>query len=301
VADLVAGPVTVRVPASSANLGPGFDALGLALSLYDVVTAEVIATAGEPIITVTGEGAGDVPLDSSHLVHSSLAAGLKALGSPVPALRITCENAIPHGRGLGSSAAAIVAGLELARRLVTGGPARMRDEALLSLAAGIEGHPDNVAAALLGGLTIAFGGPGAVGAARLDVAEPLSCVACVPREPVATQVARGLLPEQVPHADAAHAAGRAALLVAALTGRPELLLEATEDRLHQDYREPAMPASIALVRALRAAGVAAVVSGGGPTVLALAGPEQLVLPDGLVPEGWWVLPLSVDTVGATFT
>ena len=194
-----------------------------------------------------------------------------------------------------------MAGLDLARRLVPDGQDQMRDEALLGLAADIEGHPDNVAAALLGGPTIAYAGHGAFRATRLDVAEPLSCVACIPPEPLSTQVARGLLPDQVPHADAAHAAGRAALLVAALTGRPELLPAATEDRLHQDYREPAMPASLELVRALRACGIAAVVSGGGPTVLALAGSDRLVLPDGVVPDRWRVQPLSVDTTGATFT
>jgi homoserine kinase len=299
VPDFVPGPVTVRVPASSANLGPGFDALGLALTLYDEVTAEVIGTSGDPVISITGEGADDVPLDGSHLVHSSLASGLEAMGLPVPALRITCRNAIPHGRGLGSSAAAIVAGLALARRLVPDGNYRMPQESLLSLAAGIEGHPDNVAAALLGGLTIAYGGPGGFRATRLDVAEPLSCVAIVPPERLATEVARGLLPAQVPHTDAAHAAGRAALLVAALTGRPELLLDATEDRLHQSYREPAMPASVELVRVLRGSGVAAVVSGGGPTVLALAGTDSVILPDGLVPDGWEVLALAVDSAGAT--
>jgi len=299
VPDFVAGPVTVRVPASSANLGPGFDALALALGLHDVVTAEVLATSGDPAITVTGEGADGVPLDSSHLVHSSMATGLEALGTPVPAVRLTCENAIPHGRGLGSSAAAIVAGLELARRLVPDGPRRMPDEVLLGLAARIEGHPDNVAAALLGGLTIAYATEQGSRAVRLDVAEPLSCVACVPPDPVATYVARGLLPPEVPHADAAHAAGRAALLVAALTGLPEVLMDATEDRLHQDYRAPAMPASIELVGAFRSAGVAAVVSGGGPTVLALAATESLELPPGVVPSAWRALPLSVAPSGVT--
>ena len=293
------GPVTVRVPASSANLGPGFDALGLALTLYDVVTAEVVAESGEPVITVTGEGAGGVPLDASHLVLASMAAGLEAMGSPLPAVRLACQNAIPHGRGLGSSAAAIVAGLELARRVVPDGADRMPDEALLGLAAGIEGHPDNVAAALFGGLTIARTTTDGARAIRLDVSEALSCIACVPPEPVATEVARGLLPPTVPHADAAHAAGRTALLVAALTGRPDVLLDATEDRLHQDYREPAMPDSLELVRSLRAAGIAAVVSGGGPTVLAMSGTDRVVLPDDLVPVGWRVMELSVDRAGAT--
>ena len=297
--DFVGGPVTVRVPASSANLGPGFDALGLALGLYDVVTAEVVAGSGEPAITVTGEGADAVPLDGSHLVHAAVAAGLEALGSALPAVRLTCQNAIPHGRGLGSSAAAIVAGLELARHLVPDGTDRLPDDALLGLAAGIEGHPDNVAAALMGGLTIAYRGHDGFRAIRIEVARPLSCIACVPPEAVSTQVSRGLLPEQVPHVDAAHAAGRAALLVAALSGRPDVLMEATEDRLHQRYREPAMPASLGLVEELRAAGVPAVVSGGGPTVLALAAEEHLTLPGGIVPGSWRVLPLSVDTAGVT--
>lgn len=293
------GAVTVRVPATSANLGPGFDALGLALQLYDVVTAEVVAGSGAPTIRVDGEGAGEVPLDASHLVHSALATGLEILHAPVPAIRLECRNAIPHGRGLGSSAAAVVAGLSLARRLVADGEDRLSDEALLDVAAGLEGHPDNVSAALLGGLTIAYGGvQGKFHAVRLDPPPTLRCVVCIPPTPLRTEVARTLLPEQVPHADAAHNAARAALLVAALTGLPEVLLPATADRLHQRYREPAMPRSLELVEALRGRGIAAVVSGAGPTVLAL-GADRVAIPDDLAPDGWRVVPLHVDRNGAT--
>ena len=150
----VVGPVSVRTPASSANLGPGFDALGLALSLYDEMTAEVLPEGLE--IRVTGEGEGDVPLDEEHLVVVAMNAAFDLLGERPPGLRLTCVNAIPHGRGLGSSAAAIVGGIVLARELVDGGDSRLDDRAAYQLAADLEGHPDNVAAAMFGGLTIAW-------------------------------------------------------------------------------------------------------------------------------------------------
>ncbi len=284
-AGLRAGPVSVRVPASSANLGPGFDALGLALGLYDVVTAEVTAEVTSEVpgeatasggpgleILVEGEGAGEVPLDENHLVYRCLVRGLEELGVDVPPLRLHCVNAIPHGRGLGSSSAAIVGGLALARALVVDGVERWDDEAMFEVAAELEGHPDNVAPAALGGLTVAYGTGAGFRAARLDVAPDLAFVVFVPPDPLATTVARGLLPDVVPHADAARNAGRAALLVAALTGHPEHLFAATEDALHQGYRAPAMPGSAALISALRANGVAAVVSGAGPTVLAVVPP-----------------------------
>ena len=301
----VSGPVTVQVPASSANLGPGFDALALALDLHDVVTAEVIGPPGAPPeIVVEGEGARKLPRDESHLVHRALRRGCAALGTEPPQVRLHCRNVIPHGRGMGSSAAAIVAGLWLARRLVLDGAQPMDDDRLFAVAADIEGHPDNVAAAVYGGLTVAYTGPEGPRAARLDVPGPLSLVLFVPPDPVETTVARGLLPAEVPHVDAAHAAGRAALLVAALTGQVapggeslrDALLAATDDRLHQPYRAPAMRASLDLVASLRADGVAAVVSGAGPTVLALL-PEPRELA-AAAPQDWRVVSTRVDPHGA---
>lgn len=280
----VAGPVTVRTPASSANLGPGFDALGLALTLYDEVTAEVTPSGLE--ISVAGQGADGVPLDESHLVVRAMNATFDALGKRPSGLRLACANQIPHGRGLGSSAAAIVAGVVLARALAEGGEV---DE--LQLAADLEGHPDNVAAAMFGGLTIAWLEGASARVERLD--SDVEVTVFVPSEAVSTEKARGLLPESVPHADAAANAGRAALLVRALSGAPELLLAATEDRLHQSYRSSAMPESYALMSSLREDGIAATISGAGPTVLAFS--------RGLadrVPDGWTMHELGVDTEGA---
>ena len=296
--------VTVRVPATSANLGPGFDSLGLALSLHDVLTASVDDGLH---VQVEGEGADTVPRDERNLVVRSAQTGFAALGVAAPGLRLRCVNAVPHGRGLGSSSAAIVGGLVLARSLVVGGAARLPDAELLALAARIEGHPDNVAPAVLGSLTVAWSGvDGSSDAVRLEVLPGLGAVAFVPPDPVETQVARGLLPATVPHRDASVNAGRAALLVAALTGQvsgdvDQALLAGTEDRVHQQYRAPAMPDSAALVDRLRAREVAAFVSGAGPTVLALVAAEDVgaVVDLAAVPEGWRALPLAVDPDGAT--
>jgi homoserine kinase len=286
--------VHVRVPASSANLGPGFDAVGLALALYDDVT--VRSTAGRDVtVEISGEGADRLPRDERHLVACTIRTGLEHLGAEVPGLHVTCTNRIPHSRGLGSSAAAIIAGLLAARALVPDGRCRLDDVALLQLAADMEGHPDNVAACLLGGLTLAWVDAGMVTAARFEPAAALSPVVYVPATRAATATVRQLLPATVPHVDAVANAARAALLVPALTTSPELLLAATVDQLHQCYRGPAMPATVELVAQLRAAGVAAVVSGAGPAVLALTSePDRLPGPT----AGWTVLRLAVERVGA---
>ncbi|MFI7065570.1 homoserine kinase [Kribbella sp. NPDC050124] len=301
--------VRVRVPATSANLGPGFDAFGLALTLYD----DLIVTPGGSGVTVevTGSGEGEVPLDESHLVVQAIRRGLDALGASVPGFTLRCENRIPHGRGLGSSSAAIVGGLAAAYGLV-GAP--LDRERLVVLANEIEGHPDNVAAAALGGFTIAWT-EGAVHegdggrAVRLQTVDGLAAVAYVPDNRVLTKEARGLLPGVVSHSDAAANAGKAALLVAAVTGRPELLLTATEDRLHQEYREPAMPESLALVHKLRGSGLPAIVSGAGPTVVVLGRPDGTSASTGKpagqgffrgappAPDGWTRYDLGIDPVG----
>ena len=289
--------VRVRVPASSANLGPGFDCFGLALSLHDVVEAQV--TAGGLDLTVEGEGAHTVSRDTRHLVVRSMSECFARLGGPPPGLRVACTNAIPHGRGLGSSAAAIVAGVVAARALCVDGEHRFDDAALLRLATELEGHPDNVAAALAGGFTLAWTEPAGARLIRLEVSAELAPVVFVPDTELSTRKARGLLPKTVPHADATANAARAALLVEALTRSPDLLLVATEDRLHQDYRGPAMPASLDLIKRLRAEGVPATVSGAGPAVLALVLAADVDRVAGLAGEGWRVHRLSVDPVGAT--
>jgi homoserine kinase len=297
VTGLLPGPVTVSVPATCANLGPGFDTLGLALDHRDRVTAEVL-DGPELDITVQGPGEGGVPLDERHLVHRALRVGFERLGVAVPGLRLDCRNVIAHARGLGSSSAAIVAGLCLARALVADGPALMDDDEVLALAAEMEGHPDNVAPALLGGCTVAYRDGDRFRATSVPVDPRVQVVLLVPPAGVETSVARTLLPAAVPHADAVANAGRAALLVAALGRQPELLLAATEDRLHQCYREPAMPASLALVRTLRAEGLPAVVSGAGPSVLVFTDDRGRAAVAGRAPCGWEALVVAVDRDGA---
>jgi homoserine kinase len=291
-----AAAVRVRVPATSANLGPGFDAFGLALGLYDDVVVRV-ADSGLHV-DIAGEGAETVPRDERHLLVRSLRTAFDVLGGQPRGLEVVCANRIPHGRGLGSSSAAICAGIVAARAVTTGAESRLDDAALLELATEIEGHPDNVAACLLGGFTLAWTENGAARAVRMDPAPTLAPVAFVPAKPLLTETARGLLPRTVPHVDAAANAGRAALLVEALTRRPDLLLPATEDRLHQEYRAPAMPQSVALVRRLRDDGVPAVVSGAGPTVLALAEQGAADKIADLAGEEWAANRLALDTAGA---
>jgi homoserine kinase len=309
--------ITVQVPASAANLGPGFDALGLALALHDEVEVEVTPAGIE--IEVDGEGAGTVPRDESHLVVRALRATLEALGAPKPAgLLLRCRNRIPHARGLGSSAAAVVAGVAAGYALAgVELDGAQRAGRALQLAASFEGHADNAAASLLGGLVIAWsagscdepGGQfhaGAGGqshapagvrfhAVRLEPHPSLSPVLLVPATTSATEVTRGLLPRQVPLGDAAFNAGRAALAVLAFTARPDLLPAATDDRLHQPYRRPAYPATAALVDALRGHGVPAAVSGAGPTVLALTVGEPL--PPTVDLTGFQAWPLRVELTG----
>ena len=291
--------VEVLAPASSANLGPGFDSLGLALTLYDRLSVQVIDSGLR--VEVTGVCADDVPRDETHLVVRAMRATFERMGEPVPGLALTCGNGIPHGRGLGSSAAAIVGGIVAARGLAVDGAERLPDPAALRLACELEGHPDNVAACLLGGLTIAWTDAGAGRAVRVD--SSVGLLALVPEQPVSTVVARTLLPEAVSHSAAAANAGRAALLVAVLQDpslrTKQTLLAATRDWLHQDVRAEAMPESLALVARLREQGHAAVLSGAGPTVLVLgaAGADRDAVRDSTPPD-WRCHELGVDQLGA---
>jgi homoserine kinase len=306
-------PVTVRVPATSANLGPGFDALGLALTLYDEVEART--TAGGLAIEVSGTGEDAAAAGEEHLVVRAMRAAFGALGVQPPGISLRCVNAIPQGFGLGSSAGAIVAGLVAARALwrcsAPASPDHAADDpglanaALLRLATRLEGHPDNVAACLSGGLTIAWTDSTGVKSARLAPLAELTPVLCVPDLPLATVAARQALPPAVPHADAAANSARAALLIAALTAEPGLLMAATEDFLHQRYRAAAMPATSDLVARLRGAGLPAVVSGAGPSVLALGvvgstpGADLVASIAAKSSSPWRVRPLAVDQAGAT--
>lgn len=275
--------VHVRVPASSANLGPGFDSVGLALGVWDDLEVTVTASGGL-VIDVEGEGRSDVPRDASHLVYRSMVSGFTQLGLPVPEhLHLVAHGVIPHSRGLGSSASAIVAGVAAAHGLVRLDSATHDvgavvdvDRALVAdLASELEGHPDNASASVHGGLTVSWtvdeGRPraGRTGTAVVPVADDLRVVVFVPTTRLATHTARAVLPATVPHHEAAQGAGRAALLSLAVTGRADLLFPATRDWLHQEPRRPAFPETMRLVDALRAQGHAAVVSGAGPSVLVL--------------------------------
>jgi homoserine kinase len=292
----VTGSVVVTVPASSANLGPGFDSLGLALELRDSLRASIVSSGLS--VTVQGEGADALPRDESHLVVRAMRATFESLGVSPPGIELASANRVPHARGLGSSSAAIVGGVHLARALVTGGSEVLSDLEAFGLAARLEGHPDNVGAACFGGLTISGSAEGGFFATRADVSAAVRSVVLVPPTPLSTSEARALLPDVVPHADAAANAGRTALLMAALAGRPALLLPATQDLLHQPYRRAAMPESLELVDRLRAAGHAAVLSGAGPTVLVLTVTETAdVL--ALAPDGWDARVLDVATTGVT--
>ncbi|MDR2294851.1 MAG: homoserine kinase [Microbacterium sp.] len=294
--------VAVRVPATSANLGPGFDTLGLALSVYDDLTVTELP-AGELEIEVTGSGAEDIPRDESHLVVRTIRHVFDEYAVPHPGLRLVAHNVIPHGRGMGSSGAAVVAGILAAKGLLEG-RIELSDADLLRIATQIEGHPDNVAPALFGGLTIAWMTPEGPAHKKLLVHRGVSPVVFVPDFTMSTSLARSLQPTQVPREDAVFNVSRSALLIAALIQSPELLLSATEDKLHQDYRAQAMPATIELVRALRAEGFPAVVSGAGPSVLVLAdGPgaraAAVDLAAGVPGATWDARMLAVDFKGAT--
>ncbi|GAY18230.1 homoserine kinase [Mycobacterium sp. shizuoka-1] len=269
---------TATVAASSANLGPGFDSLGLALALYDEIDVET--TDAGLIIEVEGEGAGQVPLGPQHLVVRALHRGLAAGGVEVPGLVVRCRNAIPHSRGLGSSAAAVVGGLAAANGLLAQADRDLLTEAqLIQLASEFEGHPDNASASVLGGAVVSWADtqttPPAYAAVRLRLHPDIRVFPGIPQVKSSTAETRVLLPEQVTHEAARFNLSRAALLVVALTERPDLLMTATDDVLHQPQRGPAMPASAEYIQVLRRCGVAAVLSGAGPAVLALTTDAEL--------------------------
>ncbi len=294
--------VAVRVPATSANLGPGFDTLGLALSVYDELTVTALEP-GRLEIAVSGQGSESVPLDASHLVVRAIAYAFEAVGRPLPGLRLDARNVIPHGRGLGSSGAAVVSGLLAAKGLLEG-DVEMGADTLLRLATELEGHPDNVAPALFGGLTIAWMDETGPQHKKLLVHRGVSPLVFVPDFTMSTKEARDLQPLNVPREDAVFNVSRSALLIAALTQSPELLMAATEDKLHQNYRAQAMPETDRLVRTLRGQGFPAVVSGAGPSVLVLAdGPGQRLgaaeLAAAATNTPWESLMLAVDFKGGT--
>jgi len=258
-------PVHVRVPATSANLGPGFDSLGLALSLYN----EVEASPAEGVsVTVRGEGSGRLARDEKNLVARGVRLAYEAAGRAFTGCRLSCLNRIPLARGLGSSAAAWVAGLVGGNALL-GSP--LSRDAMLALAARAEGHPDNVAAALFGGLTVSWSADGGAKAVSLPVPAGLSWVVLIPEVTSATATARALLPKSVTREDAVFNIQRVALLLASFhSNRPEMLKDALDDRLHQPYRARLFPWMAAVAAAAKSAGaLGCVLSGSGPSLLAV--------------------------------
>lgn len=299
---LMGRSVTVKVPATSANLGPGFDTLGLALAVYDELTVTVREQPGV-FVEVQGVGAGVVPTDETNLVARAIAHTFEVFGQTMPGLNLVARNTIPHGRGMGSSGAAIVSGIVAAKGLLEG-VVDIDSDALLRLATDMEGHPDNVAPALFGGLTIAWMTPDGPESKKMMVHRGVSPLVFVPAHEMSTALARSLQPSQVPHEDAVFNVSRSALLVAALIQSPELLLAATEDKLHQSYRAAAMPETDRMITLLRQSGFPAVVSGAGPSVLVLCSdPGQRLRAAELLAEKsetpWQALMLAVDFKGAT--
>ena len=293
--------VRVRVPATSANLGPGFDTLGIALAYYDDLEVTALKP-GKISVSVSGEGEGQVPLDENHLVVRAILETFKRVKQQAPGLSLAAVNRIPHGRGLGSSGAAVVSGIMAAKGLLKG-IVEISDKLMLDLATEFENHPDNVAPALFGGLSIAWEDQQCPHTKKLSVHRGVSPLVLVPSTKMSTELARSMQPESVTHADAVFNVSRSALLVAAMVSSPELLLAATEDKLHQNYRAQAMPETDQLIQLLRSNGHAAVLSGAGPSVLVLASdPAQRLRAKELVEKKypqWQPLLLAVDNKGAT--
>lgn len=268
---IVRSTAGVRVPATSGNLGPGFDSMGMAHNLWDEV--HVRLTTGSTRVKILGEGRDCLPTDESHLIVRAIRRGLEVAGLPQSGIELNCRNGIAQGRGLGSSAAAVVAGLMLVRGLVDY-PEEFDDASLLNVAVEFEGHPDNAAPAIHGGAVISWMDDDGSKVVPLKIAPDMRTTLLIPSAELSTTTARALLPERIPHADAVFNATRSALLVVALQERPDMLLEATADRLHQDYRAASMPESAAVLKALRDAGWPAVISGAGPSILVFDSLDQ---------------------------
>lgn len=298
---------TVRVPASSANLGPGFDSIGLALGLWDECSATVTDRPGLEVV-VEGEGAADVPRDQSHLVYRTMVIAWQESGVPVPpGLHLECRNGVPHGRGLGSSATAIVTGIAVAQALhlaAAGAAADLDLAAANGLASRIEGHPDNASASVYGGFTLSWsddpGPPPRTSTVGLPIHPEVRAVVFVPAEQLSTARARSVLPTHVRHRDAALNSARSALLVHAVGHDPAYLWSATREWLHQEPRRTSYAASMALVDRLRKGGHAAVISGAGPSVLVLSTRDRAAEVASLADAEWTVLEPGIPSEGATW-
>ncbi len=271
--------VRVKAPATTANMGPGYDCLGMALDVWNTIEIEVLDS-GEPVVEVTGEGAGELGTGRDNLVYRSMEFLFQDAEQEMPMVRIRCDNAIPLARGMGSSAAAIAGGLVAANAICS---QDYTPNDLLEMAATIEGHPDNVAAAVLGGMQLVISDKTEEGSrlytVPINVPPELHAVVFVPQVRIATEDARAVLPEKVTVADAVHNMGRVGLLVASMaTNHPEYLAIATQDLLHQPYRQPLFPAMKVIFKAALDAGALGVfLSGSGSTVLALTQGREMTV------------------------
>ena len=314
-----AASIRIRVPASTANLGPGFDAVGLALGLWDEV--DVTVGGGDGLqVSVSGHGCDDVPLDATHLVVRAMAHGFARLGSVMPQdVCLVARNGVPQGRGLGSSASAIVAGVVAAQVFshpdrpsipACGDQVELDLDVATDLASELEGHPDNASASVRGGMTVSWtrdpgdGSSSGTGTASVAIHPDITAVLLVPQTQLLTHTARAVLPPTVDHTAAALNSGRAALLVEAMSRRPDLLLPATRDWLHQGFRRAAFAPSMDLVDALRAQGHAAVISGAGPSVVVLTTRDRaasVVAPWTTGPAVWQRLEPGIPARGVEVT
>lgn len=283
---IVADRARVRVPASSGNLGPGFDSMGMAHDVWDDVS--VTLTTGKSRVVILGEGNATLPKDETHLIVRTMRETFERLGAPTPGIDMVCRNNIAHGKGLGSSAAAFTAAVMLVRELL-GAPEEFTNEEVLNIVAGYEGHPDNAAPAIYGGATISWRHGDGYQTAQLPVSDQVKTTLLIPNEVLLTSAARAALPESVPHVDAAFNASRSALLAHALAADPKLLFAATEDRLHQHYRADSMAHTSAVLAALREAGWPAVISGAGPSILLFAHIDS-VMTSILAEQGFRAVP-----------
>ena len=271
--------VRVKSPATTANMGPGYDCLGLALDIWNTLEVETLG-GGEPVVEVSGEGAGEIGTGRDNLVYRSMEFLFHEAGQEMPVLRVRCENDIPLARGMGSSAAAIAGGLVAANAICSHD---FTSNELLEMAATIEGHPDNVAAAVMGGMQLVIMDYTDEGqrlyTVPVNVPPEIHAVVFVPEIRIATEDARAVLPEKVSVADAVHNMGRVGLLVASMaTNHPEYLAVATQDRLHQPYRQPLFPAMKVIFKAALDAGALGVfLSGSGSTVLALTQGREMTV------------------------
>ena len=270
------GTIRVAAPATSANLGPGYDCLGMALDIWNTIEVEPLAAGAASSVAVSGEGEGELEAGPDNLVHRSMEFLYRELGRELPPVRVNCNNEIPLARGLGSSAAAIAGGLAAAN-ILSGGEFSQRDQ--LEMAATIEGHPDNVAAAVMGGLQLVVTNESTLYTVSVSIPAAMHAVLYIPESRIPTADARSVLPQQLPVADAVHNMSRVALLVAGMaTNHPEFLDIATQDRLHQPYRQPLFPAMKLLMKAARDAGaLGAFLSGSGSTVLALTQGREMTV------------------------